>query len=98
MTNQNNIYNTIVIGAGIAGCCVAHFLHKKGVEILVLDRSGIAASGGSGAAGAFVSPKIGKGSPLQTLMKPTYLPKSSIVKIFQNIFLRQELFVSLKMK
>ncbi len=73
MTNQNNIYNTIVIGAGIAGCCVAHFLHKKGVEILVLDRSGIAASGGSGAAGAFVSPKIGKGSPLQQLTNEAYL-------------------------
>ena len=73
MTNQNNIYNTIVIGAGIAGCCVAHFLHKKGVAVLVIDRSSITASGGSGAAGAFVSPKIGKGSPLQQLTNEAYL-------------------------
>ncbi len=64
--------HTIVIGAGIAGCCVAHFLQKKGIAVLVLDRSSIPASGGSGAAGAFVSPKIGKGSPLQAVTNEAY--------------------------
>ena len=38
---------------------------------MVLDKNGIA-SGGSGAAGAFVSPKIGKGSPLQTLTNEAF--------------------------
>ena len=38
---------------------------------MVLDKKGIA-SGGSGAAGAFVSPKIGKGSPLQTLTNEAF--------------------------
>jgi tRNA 5-methylaminomethyl-2-thiouridine biosynthesis bifunctional protein len=66
-------YDIIVVGAGIAGCCSAYFLHQKGLEVLVVDRSGVAAAGGSSAAGAFVSPKIGKGSPLQSLTNEAFL-------------------------
>jgi len=66
-------YETIVIGSGIAGCSVSYFLDKLGDEVLVLDRSSIAGSAGSGSAGAFVSPKIGKGSPLQELTNRAYI-------------------------
>jgi len=65
-------FDTIIIGAGIAGCCTAFALQKKGQKVLLVDRSAVAASGGSGAAGAFVSPKIGKGSPLQKLTNEAY--------------------------
>lgn len=64
-------YDTIVIGAGIAGASAAYFLHQKGQQVLVVDKKGIA-KGGSGAAGAFVSPKIGKGSPLQRLTNEAF--------------------------
>lgn len=64
-------YDSIIIGAGIAGASAAHALTLKGQKVLVLDKRGIA-SGGSGAAGAFVSPKIGKGSPLQTLTNASF--------------------------
>jgi len=81
------LYDTIIIGAGIAGCCTAYFLKQKGQKVLVLDRSGIAASGGSGAAGAFVSPKIGKGSPLQKLTNEAFLfAKDSYSKHFPDYF------------
>ena len=66
-----NIYDTIIIGAGIAGAAIAHTLTQQNQKVLVLDKNGIA-SGGSGAAGAFVSPKIGKGSPLQTLTNEAF--------------------------
>jgi len=65
-------YDVIVVGAGIAGCSSAYFLKQKGLKVLVIDRSGVAASGGSAAAGAFVSPKIGKGSELQTLTNEAF--------------------------
>ncbi len=64
-------YDTIIIGAGIAGATIAYTLIKKNQKVLVLDKNGIA-SGGSGAAGAFVSPKIGKGSSLQTLTNEAF--------------------------
>jgi tRNA 5-methylaminomethyl-2-thiouridine biosynthesis bifunctional protein len=64
-------YDTIIIGAGIAGASTAYALRQKGQNVLVLDKDGIA-SGGSGAAGAFVSPKIGKGAPLQKLTNEAF--------------------------
>lgn len=68
---MSKVYDTIIIGAGIAGATTAYTLTKKGQNVLVLDKVGIA-SGGSGAAGAFVSPKIGKGSSLQTLTNASF--------------------------
>ena len=65
-------YDIIVVGAGVAGCSSAYFLKQKGLNVLVVDRAGVAVSGGSYAAGAFVSPKIGKGSPLQQLTNEAF--------------------------
>jgi len=80
-------YDTIIIGAGIAGCCVAYTLQQKGQKVLLLDRSAVAASGGSGAAGAFVSPKIGKGSSLQTLTNEAFhFSKEFYLKHFPKYF------------
>ena len=65
------IYDTAIIGAGICGCSTAYFLTRGGEKVALIDREGIAA-GGSGAAGAFVSPKFTKGGPLKTLMEESY--------------------------
>ncbi len=68
---MSKTYDTVIIGAGVAGATAAYFLSKRGQTVLVLDKMGIA-SGGSGAAGAFVSPKIGKGSSLQQLTNEAF--------------------------
>ncbi|MDQ7085988.1 MAG: FAD-dependent oxidoreductase [Sulfurovum sp.] len=64
-------YDVLIVGAGIAGATLAYTLHQQNHKVLLVDKSGIA-SGGSGSAGAFVSPKIGKGSPLQTLTNKAF--------------------------
>lgn len=64
-------YDTIIIGAGIAGASVAYALTQKNQKVIVIDKNGIA-TGGSGAAGAFVSPKIGKGGALQSLTNEAF--------------------------
>lgn len=64
-------YDTAIIGAGINGCATAFFLAQGGQKVALIDREGIAA-GGSGAAGAFISPKFSKGGPLKALMEEAY--------------------------
>ena len=84
---MSKLYDTIIIGAGISGCCTAYTLQQKGQRVLLVDRSAVAASGGSGAAGAFVSPKIGKGSSLQTLTNEAFhFSKNFYLKHFPKYF------------
>ncbi len=80
-------YDVIVVGAGIAGCSSAYFLNQRGLDVLVVDRAGVAAMGGSSAAGAFVSPKIGKGSELQSLTNEAFeFAKNFYVEHFPKHF------------
>ncbi len=60
-------YDVLIIGAGINGCASAWFLTRAGLKVALCDREGIAA-GGSGAAGAFISPKFSKSGPLKEIM------------------------------
>ncbi len=83
---MSKTYDSIIIGAGISGASTAYALTQKGQKVLVLDKKGIA-SGGSGAAGAFVSPKIGKGSPLQTLTNTSFsFAKDFYLSICPSLF------------
>lgn len=66
-TSKISPYDVIIIGAGINGCCSAYTLHKAGLRVALIDQEGIA-SGGSGAAGAFISPKISKAGELKEIM------------------------------
>ncbi len=87
------IYDLAIVGAGVAGCTLAHFCRDK--NVILLDRASEPATGGSGAAGAFVSPKLGKGGELLKLTNlafeiaskfytenfPKYFDKSGIVRL-----------------
>lgn len=65
-------FDIIIVGAGINGCSLAYALKNKGQKVLVLEKEDIA-SGGSGAAGAFINPKISKSGPLKELIEKAYL-------------------------
>ncbi len=54
-------YDFLVIGSGIAGATTAYFLKMAGFKVLVVEKESIC-SGGSLAAGAFLSPKLSKPS------------------------------------
>jgi len=59
-------YDYVVIGAGIAGCSVAHFLKED--KVLLLDRFDDVAQFASGAAGGFLSPLLGKPNKFKELI------------------------------
>ena len=66
------MYDVAVIGAGINGCSVAYEFLKEKKSVIVFDKEGIA-SGGSGAAGAFISPKFSKAGELKEIIEEAFL-------------------------
>ncbi len=66
-TLKTSPYDLLIIGAGVNGCCSAYTLAQAGLKVALIDQGGIA-SGGSGAAGAFISPKISKAGELKEIM------------------------------
>ena len=64
--NNTMIYDIAIIGAGINGTTLSYMLRKKGVDVALFDTK--IAGGGSGAAGAFLSPKFSKSGELKRLI------------------------------
>ena len=66
--------NVIIVGAGIAGVCVAYYLARGGMKPLVMDRGGIAAEA-TGANAGFIGASEGRPGvdlPLTTLTGELY--------------------------
>jgi tRNA 5-methylaminomethyl-2-thiouridine biosynthesis bifunctional protein len=61
-------YDYIIIGAGITGCSIAFELQKDTDSILLIDKNIDVAQGASGAAGAFLSPLLGKPNKFKDLV------------------------------
>ena len=66
------MYDIAIIGAGINGCSVANEFANEKQSVIVFDKEGIA-SGGSGAAGAFISPKFSKAGELKELLHAAFI-------------------------
>ncbi len=91
------MYDIAIIGAGINGCSVAYEFANSGKKVILFDEQGVA-GGGSGAAGAFISPKFSKAGDLKELLHdafvysldfyeknfPSYLTKAPLLHIAQD--------------
>jgi len=66
------MYDIAIIGAGINGCSVAYEFEKIGKKVVIFDTTSIA-GGGSGAAGAFISPKFSKAGELKELINDAFV-------------------------
>ena len=65
------MYDVAIIGAGINGSATAYELIKAGKKVIMFDMNSIA-GGGSGAAGAFISPKFSKAGELKELLHTAF--------------------------
>jgi tRNA 5-methylaminomethyl-2-thiouridine biosynthesis bifunctional protein len=80
------LYDVAIIGAGINGCSLAYELIRANKKVLLLDMQGVA-SGGSGAAGAFISPKFSKAGELKELLHEAFVYSFDFYKNnFPHIF------------
>jgi len=66
------MYDIAIIGAGINGCSVAHEFTQAGKRVIIFDMDGVA-HGGSGAAGAFISPKFSKAGELKEILHDAFV-------------------------
>lgn len=66
------MYDIAIIGAGINGCSIAHEFTQEGKRVILFDMNKVA-GGGSGAAGAFISPKFSKAGELKELLHEAFV-------------------------
>ena len=66
------MFDVVIIGAGINGSAMVHELSKTYKNIAIFDKEGVA-KGGSGAAGAFISPKFSKEGELKELLHNAFV-------------------------
>lgn len=66
-----------ICGGGVIGACTAYFLSRRGVEVTVVERSGVACAA-SGKAGGFLALDWCGGSPLDTLARRSFALHASL--------------------
>ena len=73
-------FDYVIVGAGIAGCSLAYFLSKYSQSVLLIDKNEDVAFGASGAAGAFLSPLLGKPNKFKDLVTKALVFSTNIYK------------------
>ena len=91
------MYDVAIIGAGINGCSLAYEFTQLNKKVIIFDMESVA-HGGSGAAGAFISPKFSKSGELKELIHqafvysmdyyeknfPTFLTKAPLIHLAKD--------------
>ncbi|APW65923.1 D-amino-acid oxidase [Poseidonibacter parvus] len=85
MLNNYEEFDYVIVGAGIAGCSTAYFLSKYSKSVLLVDKNKEIAFGASGAAGAFLSPLLGKPNVFKDLITKSLKFSTSFYKEINSI-------------
>ncbi len=76
-------YDFGIIGAGAAGLFASYYLKSRGAKVAIFERSKSFPSGASSAAGAFISPMMGKPNPIKNTLNRAF--KHSIDLYKENL-------------
>ncbi len=71
--------HVVICGGGVIGACTAYFLAQRGIDVTVVERSGIAAAA-SGKAGGFLAFDWCRGTPLDALARRSFLLHDTLPK------------------
>ncbi|MGY3651307.1 glycine/D-amino acid oxidase-like deaminating enzyme [Bradyrhizobium sp. LM4.3] len=61
----------VICGGGVIGACTAWFLRRRGIDVIVVERTDVAAAA-SGKAGGFLARNWCEGSPLDALARRSF--------------------------
>ncbi|MET3837927.1 FAD-dependent oxidoreductase [Bradyrhizobium sp. OAE829] len=61
----------VICGGGVIGACIAYFLSRRGIDVIVVERAEVAAAA-SGKAGGFLASDWCVGSPLDALTRRSF--------------------------
>lgn len=61
----------LICGGGVIGACIAYFLARRGAEVVVLERTGVACAA-SGRSGGFLALDWCDGTPLEALARRSF--------------------------
>ena len=61
----------VICGGGVIGACIAYFLRRHGVDVIVVERTEVAAAA-SGKAGGFLARDWCAGTPLDGLARRSF--------------------------
>jgi glycine/D-amino acid oxidase-like deaminating enzyme len=67
----------LICGAGVIGASIAYFLSRRGVEVVVIERAGVACAA-SGKSGGFLALDWCDGSPLEPLARRSFALHASL--------------------
>jgi glycine/D-amino acid oxidase-like deaminating enzyme len=63
--------NVVICGGGVIGACTTYFLTRRGIDVTVIERTGVA-NAASGKAGGFLALDWCDGSPLDALARRSF--------------------------
>ena len=86
---KNTIYDYVVVGAGICGSTIAQQLQQTTNSILLIDNQKDVAQGASGAAGAFLSPLLGKPNKFKDLVTQSLKYSTDYYKKYTPKYINQ---------
>jgi glycine/D-amino acid oxidase-like deaminating enzyme len=71
--------HVVICGGGVVGACTGYFVARRGIDVTVVERSGIACAA-SGKAGGFLARDWCAGSPLDALARRSFALHASLVE------------------
>jgi len=69
----------VICGGGVIGACSAYFLARRGIDVLVVERTEVA-SAASGKAGGFLARDWCSGTPLDALARRSFELHASLTR------------------